>query len=61
MTLKELARQINAMPAEQQEQVALIFDDNVGRFIELTSFVVDDGEDPPKTYLDEADKYFDES
>ena len=60
MTLKELARQINAMPAEQQEQAALIFDDNVGRFIELTSFVVDD-DNSPKTYLDEADKYFDES
>jgi len=60
MNWKQLAEQISKMPPEEQNQTALIFDDNEGRFIELTEFVIDDDEDPPKTYVDQAGVYFDE-
>lgn len=42
MKLKELATQILALPEEQQEQPALIQDDNTGEFVELTKIVIDD-------------------
>lgn len=42
MNLRELATQINDMSPAQQEQVALIQDDNTGEFVELLGFVIDE-------------------